>query len=66
MMKRGAQRASEERPGWHAMDVANYARRESWQAGGHGQGWEVRADLIRGQGGQVPTLINILKDAVFP
>ena len=26
--------------------------RESWQAGGKGQGWEVRADLLRGQEGQ--------------
>ena len=29
---------------------------ESWQAGGNGQGWEVRADLLRGQGGQVTYL----------
>ena len=38
------------------MDVANLRGRESWQAGGHDQGWEVRADLLRGQGGQVTYL----------
>ena len=32
------------------------ARRESWQAGGNGQGWEVRADLLRGQEDQVTYL----------
>ena len=30
--------------------------RESWQAGGNGQGWEVRGDLLRGQGGQATYL----------
>ena len=32
------------------------ARRESWQAGGNGQGWEVRADVLRGQEDQVTYL----------